>query len=183
LGTTLFPGGRLSLKVFEQRYYDMAKQCITSGEGFGIVTLNAGNEVGADQSFAKVGTAATINTFDAPSPNVFVLDVLGGERFEILSTTTGRSGLHLAEVRWIDAEPSLAVPAEYLNLVTLLKPIVEQLGENRFAAPYQFEDATWVGCRLAEILQLPPAIKQALLEINDADLRLKTVAQLLSRTK
>jgi uncharacterized protein len=183
LATTLFPGGRLSLKVFEQRYYEMAKRCITSGERFGIVSLSAGNEVGADQSFAKVGTSAAINTFDAPSPNMFVLDVFGGERFEILSTSIGRSGLHLAEVRWIETEPIVQLPAEYLNLATLLKPVVDQLGEIRFAEPYQFDDATWVGCRLAEILQLPPAIKQVLLEINDAELRLKTLAQLMARGK
>lgn len=160
----------------------MAKRCITSGESFGIVTLSAGNEVGADQAFAKVGTAATINTFDAPGPNQFVLDVIGEQRFEVISADIGRSGLHHAEVRWITPEPQVKLRAEYSSLVTLLKPIVEQLGETRFVEPYEFEDATWVGNRLAEILQLPPTIKQALLEINDAELRLKTLSQILSRS-
>jgi uncharacterized protein len=167
--------------VFEQRYYDMVKRCITTGDAFGIVTLSAGNEVGANQSFAKVGTAVTINSFDAPAPNLFVLDVIGDQRFEVIATKTDELGLHKARVRWIAPEPAVTMPAEYADLLALLKPVVDGLGEERFVAPFQFDDATWVGSRLAEILQLPPAIKQALLEINDATLRLKTLAQLIAR--
>ena len=42
LGATLFPGGRLGLKVFEQRYLELAKARIADGELFGIVTLTGG---------------------------------------------------------------------------------------------------------------------------------------------
>jgi uncharacterized protein len=181
LTTTLFPGGRLSLKVFEQRYYELAKECVSTGEPFGIVTLNAGREVGSDQSFAKVGTAVTIASFDAPQPNMFLLDVIGDQRFEILSSRVRSNGLHLATVRWLPNEEKKTIAPEYSSIVDLLKPVVEGLGEERFAPPYEFDDATWVGSRLAEILSIPPNIKQAMLEINDADLRLKMLAQLIAR--
>jgi uncharacterized protein len=159
----------------------MIKRCITSGEAFGIVTLSAGNEVGGNQSFARVGTAVTIHSFDAPAPNLFVLDVIGDQRFEVTATKTDELGLHRARVRWINAEPAVKLSNEFADLLTLLKPVVDGLGEERFAPPFLLDDATWVGCRLAEILHLPPAIKQALLEINDAGLRLKTLAQLIAR--
>jgi uncharacterized protein len=181
LSATLFPGGRLSLKVFEQRYYELAKNCISSGESFGIVTLNAGNEVGADQSFAKIGTAVTIASFDAPQPNVFALDVIGDQRFEIVSSRVRSNGLHHAQVRWIPAEAVIPLSPQFEPLAALLKPVVDALGETRFAPPFDFADSTWVGNRLAEILTIPPAIKQTLLEINDAELRLKTLNQLISR--
>ncbi len=167
--------------MFEQRYYDLAKRCITSGDGFGVVTLSAGNEVGGDQSFAKVGTAVRIESFDAPAPNLFVLDVIGQQRFEITATKKSDDGLHKARVRWLDPEPEVRLNASYASLVDLLKPIVESVGEARFAPPFRFDDATWVGSRWAEILRVPPSIKQALLEINDAELRLKTISQLIAR--
>jgi uncharacterized protein len=167
--------------VFEQRYYELAKNCVSSGESFGIVTLNAGNEVGASQSFAKVGTAVTIHSFDAPEPNIFVLDVIGDQRFEIIESRTRSNGLHHARVRWLPREEAVAIKDEYKSLVDLLRTVVDALGETRFAPPFDLESATWVGSRLAEIIKMPPSLKQTLLEINDAELRLKTLSQLMAR--
>lgn len=181
LGTTLFPGGRLSLKVFEQRYLELAKSRIADGQLFGIVTLTGGGEVGAEQTFAKVGTAVRVASFDMPQAGIFQLDVVGEDRFEILSSTIGRTGLHRAAVRWIRPEPKVKLPATYAELRELLSQIINRAGEDKFAEPFDLEDSTWVGSRLVEILQLPPSIKQSLLEINDAGLRLKTVYQLINR--
>lgn len=167
--------------MFEQRYYELAKECISSGEAFGLVTLIAGSDVGSEQRFAKVGTAVTIASFDAPQPNVFLLDVIGEQRFEIISSRVRSNGLHQATVRWLPNEEKKPVSPEYDSIIALLRPVVEGFGEERFAPPYEFDDATWVGSRLTEILNIPPKIKQAMLEINDAELRLKTLAQLISR--
>jgi Lon protease-like protein len=159
LATTLFPGGRTALNVFEQRYYELAKNCIATGEGFGIVTLLGGSEVGAQQSYAKVGE----------------------QRFEVLSTRTRSNGLHVAQVRWLPNEPSVPISPEYASLVDVLKPLVDALGATRFAEPFALNDSTWVGSRLSEIIKMPPTIKQSLLEINDPELRLKIIAQLMKK--
>ena len=181
LGATLFPGGRLGLKVFEQRYLELAKARIADGELFGIVTLTGGGETGAEQAFAKVGTAVRVASFDMPQAGIFQLDVVGEERFEILSSSIGRTGLHRAAVRWIRPEPTVKLPSTYAELRELLSQIINRAGADKFAEPFELDDSTWVGSRLVEILQLPPAIKQSLLEINDAGLRLKTVYQLINR--
>ena len=181
LGTTLFPGGRLGLKVFEQRYIELAKARIADGELFGVVTLIDGGEVGAEQTFAKVGSAARVLSFDMPQAGIFLLDVVGEDRFEVLHTKTEKSGLQQATVRWNPAEKQVKLPKTYAELSTILSQIMVQAGDSRFAEPFDLEDATWVGSRLVEILQLPPSIKQSLLEINDAELRLKTVYHLINR--
>lgn len=181
LGTTLFPGGRLALKVFEQRYLELAKARIADGQLFGIVTLTGGGEVGAEQTFAKVGTAARVASFDMPQAGIFQLDVVGEDRFEILSSAIGRTGLHRAVVRWIPSEQKVKLPATYAELRELLSQIINRAGAEKFAEPFDLEDSTWVGSRLVEILPLPPSFKQGLLEINDAALRLKTLYQLISR--
>ena len=36
LHTVLFPGGRLPLKLFEQRYLEMAKECLRTNAAFGV---------------------------------------------------------------------------------------------------------------------------------------------------
>jgi hypothetical protein len=182
LGTTLFPGGRLGLKVFEQRYLELAKARIADGELFGVVTLTGGGEVGAEQAFATVGTAARVLSYDVPQAGIFLLDVVGEDRFEITGTAVGRTGLHRAAVRWIRPEPRVKLPQAYSELANILSQLIERAGEARFAEPFELDDASWVGSRLVEILQLPPSIKQSLLEINDAELRLKTVYQLINRS-
>jgi uncharacterized protein len=181
LGTTLFPGGRLGLKVFEQRYIELAKARIADGELFGVVTLTGGSEVGAEQTFASVGTAARLRSFDMPQAGIFLLDVVGEDRFEVLRAHKGKSGLQHAVVRWIPAEKKVKLPNTYSELGTILSQVMGRAGEAKFAEPFDLEDATWVGSRLVEILQLPPSIKQSLLEINDAELRLKTVYHLINR--
>jgi Lon protease-like protein len=44
-----------------------------------------------------------------------------------------------------------------------------------------YDDATWVGYRLAELLPLPLSIKQSMLEVSDANVRLAALAQFLER--
>jgi Lon protease-like protein len=39
LGTVLYPGGLLPLRIFEVRYLDMIGKCHRSGSPFGVVTL------------------------------------------------------------------------------------------------------------------------------------------------
>lgn len=181
LGATLFPGGRLGLKVFEQRYIELAKARIADGELFGVVTLTGGSEVGSGQSFARVGTSARVVSFDMPQAGIFMLDVVGEDRFEITASKTEKSGLQRAAVRWIPPEKKLKLPPTYAELATILSQVMARAGEAKFVEPFELDDATWVGSRLVEILQLPPSIKQSLLEINDAELRLKTVYHLISR--
>ena len=181
LGATLFPGGRLGLKVFEQRYIDLAKARIADGELFGVITLTGGSEVGAEQTFAKVGTSARVLSFDMPQAGIFLLDVVGEDRFEVLCATTEKSGLQRATVRWIPAEKKLNVPKTYLELSAILSQVMGRAGDAKFAEPFDLDDATWVGSRLVEILPMPASIKQSLLEINDAELRLKTVYHLINR--
>ena len=39
LGTVLFPGGLLPLRVFEARYMDMARECLKTGSAFGVCLI------------------------------------------------------------------------------------------------------------------------------------------------
>ena len=68
LHTVLFPGGRLPLRIFEQRYIEMAKACLRDDTSFGVCLILRGAEVlpkgGAAPEFAQTGTLARIETWD-----------------------------------------------------------------------------------------------------------------------
>jgi Lon protease-like protein len=69
LGSVLFPGGLLGLKVFEARYLDLVSRCLRSGEGFGVVALRQGSEVRRAEEeidLEPIGTVAEIIDVDSP---------------------------------------------------------------------------------------------------------------------
>jgi len=45
LGTVLFEGGQLPLRIFEPRYVDMISHCMKSSIGFGVVLIRSGSEL------------------------------------------------------------------------------------------------------------------------------------------
>jgi Lon protease-like protein len=106
------------------------------------------------------------------------LSCLGRQRFRIVEQRRQSDGLHLGEVQWLDAEPVLPVPPRHARLAELLRTVLPQLGEVYTDMPMRFDDAAWVGHRLAEILPIPLADKQLYLEIDDPIHRLDRLAPL-----
>ena len=92
LNTVLFPGGRLPLRVFEQRYIEMTKQCIAKNQPFGVCQIREGQEVGTPAVPETVGCLARITEWDMPQLGVFQLQTKGVQRFRILSSSVARNG-------------------------------------------------------------------------------------------
>ncbi|HTV97180.1 MAG TPA: LON peptidase substrate-binding domain-containing protein [Steroidobacteraceae bacterium] len=179
LNIVLFPGGPLPLRIFETRYYDMVRRCMREGRGFGVVLIREGREVGdAPTDVYPVGTIADITDFHQLADGLLGLSCVGRQRFRILARSRQSDGLHKGEVEWIGAEPVLPVPPRHARLADLLRSVLPQLGEGYTKIDMHLDDAAWVGYRLAEILPIPLADKQAYLEIGDPVERLDRLASL-----
>ena len=187
LKTVLFPGGVLPLKVFEQRYVTMTKTCLKDDLPFGVCLLTQGDEVARGPSsaeaigFATVGTRARISAWDMPQLGILHLRTRGLARFQVRSHTVTDDGLVVGQVTDIAPEPALALPDAFQPLARLLEVLIERIGSENFPDDLALGDASWVGYRLAELLPLPLSIKQSMLEINDAQVRLATLAQFLKK--
>jgi len=59
--------------------------------------------------------------------------------------------------------------------------VITGIGPERFAEPLRFDDASWVGFRLAEILPLRNDVKQKLLELTDPALRVAILHRFLKQ--
>lgn len=163
LGTVLFPGGVLPLKIFEQRYLDMTKVCLRDSLPFGVCLIREGSEVGVPAAPESVGCLATIEQWEMPTTGMFHLLARGSERFRILETTVAPNGLISGDVQVLPAaEPCDPDP----DAVVLLKRVIEQIGAENFPQPVKLDDGAWVAYRLAEILNLPMTVKQKMLEAN-----------------
>ena len=179
LGTILFPGGLLPLKLFEQRYLEMGKTCLRDELPFGVCGIKQGAEVGAPATPFEVGCIARIIHWDMPHLGILHIIAQGGERFRLLSYRHQSDGLLVGEVETIPNDESQIIAPEFAGCADVLKAIIEGVGEQHFPAPFQFDDGAWVGNRLAEVLPLPLPLKQRLLELQDASVRLEKINQIL----
>ena len=181
LQTVLFPGSILPLRIFEVRYMDMAKACLKTGDPFGVCLIREGAEVGAPAVPEPVGCLARIADCDMEELGILKVRAEGLERFRVRDTRVERQGLIVGEIERLAAEapapeaPGLAECAEFLGKV------VTAIGRERFAGEPAYGDASWVGFRLAEILPLRNDVRQKLLELTDASLRLSVLHQFLKK--
>ena len=103
LNTVLFPGCILDLQIFEARYLDMVSACMRRGEGFGVVALLEGREVGeAARRFSTLGCEALIRDFQQRPNGLLGIRVEGGRRLRVGEVSVQADQLTLAEVSWLD---------------------------------------------------------------------------------
>ncbi|HZQ37055.1 MAG TPA: LON peptidase substrate-binding domain-containing protein [Dehalococcoidia bacterium] len=101
LGTVLFPGGTLPLRIFEERYKLMIGRCIQERRPFGVVLIKAGVEVGGGAVPHGIGTTARIARVEQLPQGRYNLLTVGVDRFRIVETDT--------------SEPYLQAQVEYLT--------------------------------------------------------------------
>jgi Lon protease-like protein len=178
LNAVLFPGGRLPLRIFEQRYMDMAKACLRDGARFGVCLIREGREVGAPAVPAEVGTLARIASWDMPQLGLLHVTALGEQRFRILERRVQADGLALGSIELLPQDEDVSIPETCMACVKLLERVIEQQA-GLFEPPHRLDSASWVSSRLAEILPLPLPAKQELLELRDARERIERLNALL----
>lgn len=182
LSSVLFPGAPLQLRLFEARYLDMLRECGRSGRGFGVCLILSGREAGTPALPAAVGTLAGISDFYTLPDGLLGITALGGQRFRVLRSHVRDNGLVRADVECWPAEPRLPLPPEFGLLSTILERLAAQMRPDwRDAEQALYDDASWVGFRLAELLPLHADESQRLLEMTDPLARLAALRDLLPR--
>ena len=193
LGTVLFPGGRLPLRIFEVRYLDMISRCHKAGAPFGVVSLTQGQEVrvagAAPEAFSAVGTLALITELDAPRPGLLAIQCSGAQRFRIQSRDQMRHGLWVADVERLDIDQAVPVPDDLQPVAAALGTVLGKLRQRAATPadlavpePWQLDDCGWVANRWCELLPLPLELKQRLMELDNPLVRLELVGDVLART-
>jgi Lon protease-like protein len=180
LNIVLFPGGPLPLRIFEPRYLDMVSRCLREQSDFVVVQITDGEETAATASFAATGTEAGIVDFDRLEDGLLGISCIGRERVRVLEAWREADGLNRGRVIAIAADPVLPVPPEQAWLGEVVRRVLSEAGEV-YRHVEMRDDAAWVGNRLAEMLPLSLADKQALLEMTDPLERLTALEPAVSR--
>ncbi len=194
LGTVLFPGGLLPLRIFEVRYLDMISRCHREGTPFGVVSLVRGSEVRSalepgGELFSDVGTLARIIEHSAPQSGLLVIRCRGEERFAVQRRQQLRHGLWVADAQLLPEDRRMPVPEDLQHVVQGLRKLLHQLQARKLPPeqipllqPYRFEDCDWVANRWCELLPVPLEVKQQLMALDNPLVRLELVSDLLDKS-
>ncbi|AVS68576.1 peptidase S16 [Paracidovorax avenae] len=193
LGTVLFPGGLLALRVFEVRYLDMVRKCRQAGAPFGVVALTDGHEVrqasAAPEKFHDVGTLAAISELDDSHPGLIAMKAQGSERFRIVRRQLLPHGLWIADIEQLPPDVAVPVPPDLRKAAAALEQVLARLRDRNpddsslpLPSAAQLDDCGWVANRWCELLPVPIDLKQQLMQLDSPLLRLELVGDVLDRT-
>ena len=173
LGSVLFPGGRMPLQIFEQRYLDLVRGCMKEGTGFGVAWIAAGAEVahpGAGQpNLGEVGCYARIVDWDSLPNGLLGITIEGGERFRLKSARAESNMLVMGEVDLESAREAVPMREEWDSMLEVLRSLEQHPHVKRMGLNVDHGDAWQVGTLLAQLLPVDERIKYHLLRLDDID--------------
>ena len=172
LDLVLLPAVPLPLHIFEARYKEMIKECLTDNRHFGIIRSKG-------ETIASIGcTAEIINVLKTYPDGRMDILAEGKRRFEVLEMNQERRFLQ-ADVIYLDDDDDTADAAALETALRLHGEIMRLAG----AQPDEFRvgEATHLAYRLAGSLPFDPDFQQALLEMNSESDRMRALITFLER--
>lgn len=183
LGTVLFPYVHLPLHVFESRYRALVKDCLRNRNEFGVVLIERGHEVGGGDTRFGVGTVAHITESAELPDGRWVLNTLGTRRIRI-ETWLPDDPYPLALVTELprpeqDADPDSTTLAAAEQAVRRAIALNAELDQPGAPTNVRIDDEPRVAAwQLPAVAPLSAYDHQRLLEVDDADERLRLLTQL-----
>ncbi len=187
LQTVLFPGGLLSLKVFEARYLDLMATCLREQQAFGVVALRMpaatnGHKTDPSADFESTGVVAELIDVESTRAGILQVRCRGLQRISLAARRQQEDGLWLAGATSLPDDAAVAPAVAVLDTVKGLANAIATLkgqGAQPFLQPYRFDSAGWVANRWCEILPISITAKQRLMELGDPTVRLQLVDEYL----
>ena len=193
LNSVLFPGTPINLHIFEERYKRMIGTCIQERQPFGVALIRQGAERSSTPPASgplaephRVGCSAQIIQVTRLEQGRMNIVAVGQERFRILSLDNQSAPYLVGTVEPYALE--IVDPFEMERQAKLLHAaitrMVEKLsgaGGSGFDLSQLPEDPVALAYMAVAVLQTGLGQKQALLELNEANLLLESVRALYRR--
>jgi hypothetical protein len=184
LGTVLFPGGRMGLRIFERRYLDLIRDTLRQEQSFGIVWLAEGDaEVlkpgDRKAALALIGTEAVVADWDQLPDGLLGVVVEGARRFRLNSARQAENGLYMGDIEWLSETDDQLMPPRSAELQDLLLQLGEHPHVQRLGMSLDVHNAGALANRLAQLLPLPAAESYQILSIDEPLARLDALHNVL----
>jgi Lon protease-like protein len=179
LNTVLFPGSVLPLQIFEQRYLTLVKDCMKQQDGFVIVLISEGREVGAAAEIFSVGCYVEIIDWESLPNGLLGISVKARHRVRLSGSSVRDDGLMFAEAEALQDgidTTTYPLPEGCAALSDTLKELLKHPFAARYRDTIDFGSCTDICYRLGELLPLDNRQKQSLLEAESSQQLLDQVS-------
>ena len=182
----LMPNQILPLKIFEQKYLFMTKECIKNNEPFGINYKYIDEENNKDPLLDTIGCTANIVEWDMPELGIFLLQTKGNVTYEINSFKNLSNGLIEAKVNYLtDYETETDEYEEKKGILeTLVKVsdnINKKLLENKITFQKIDQNIRDLTYNLTSIISFENKFKQMILHEREDIKRAKILVKELTK--
>ena len=171
LNTVLFPGSILPLKIFEQRYLNLVKDCMKQQTGFVTVLISEGKEVGTTPQIYCTGCYVEIIDWESLPNGLLGICVQAKHRVRLSNSSVRDDGLLLAETSPLEATPEnkFPLPKAFEPLSDTLKQLLNHPFAQQYKDKVNFNDTADICYRLSELLPISNKQKQRLLETETTE--------------
>ncbi len=174
------PRGRLTLRIYEQRYLDMVRHCLQDQSGFGVCLIAKPKVVGVPARVFPYGTLVEIIDWDRDEGGLLIA-TRGVKNFRTINTVANLNGLLLdvVEVELLPLALKIPITEEYSDMVEMLERALLNAGPLLEGTETNFTDCGWVGDRLIEVLPMSPEERNTVMVIDDPIKQLEALKEFI----
>ena len=166
LTINVLPGAYLPLQIFEPRYIDMIKNCLSNSEGFCIVLIKPEDdqELGDLPNHYDIATYVEIVDFNQLENGLLGITVQGKEKIKISERWKQTDELLLGKITKVQEEDDdLSLDPRFLDLWDMVKEVTSHPEIKKLNLDLDLNSSKSVCYILASILPLTPLEKQTIL--------------------
>ena len=187
LNLVLFPGMRLPLHIFEERYKTMISDCIRRETPFGVLLIKQGPEAGGPAEPFRIGTTARITQNTQLEGGRLNILTIGEKRFELVDVVSSTPFM-IGNIRFLREEQGeisehllIEIREEY---ETFLKQLATVAGGWNRTLNVPSDSSTLardVIATMASSIELSTSLRQEILEDPQVTSRLERLLPLLKQ--
>tara|TARA_Y100000590_G_scaffold122407_6_gene140121 strand:- start:2467 stop:3075 length:609 start_codon:yes stop_codon:yes gene_type:complete len=169
LTVNVLPGGYLPLQIFEPRYLDMVKSCMSKETGFCVVLLRGHQEAKRTNlpDHSPIGTYVEIIDFNQLENGLLGITVQGQYRIKILDRKAQEDGLIIGDsIEHPEEDESVSLEPQYKEIWRILREISNHEDIKKLNLSIDFDNSSSVAYNLASLLPITPPERQNILEFQ-----------------
>lgn len=181
LNSVLFPGCRLRLQIFEQRYLRLVKSCLRDNQGFVVVLISHGREVNDTPETYSIGTYVEIVDWEMLENGLFGITIEARYRVRVSAPCARDDGLLMGDAEALQVPPEAEHSGAIEDLVDTLRHLQQHPWLEQQNLQIDFDSAADVCNKLAQVLPVDELSKQSLLEMNATAEKIERLRDILKR--
>ena len=167
LSALVLPTVTMPLRIFEQRYLRLVRDCLRESRPFGVVPIEAGREVGKAPVILPWGTVVSIVDWDQREDGLLGINIRGEQVLRVEESWVEHDGLMQARVQLYSCDHEdnkQSIPSGFQMLANLLDDLTRHPAASVLRLREGERNLATLGWRLAQLLPVSKQFHQQFLQ-------------------